>query len=83
MRPAVRPQLTGNRGRAHVTNGSTTVTYGKIQLRGQLRHWKYKHTFLVADIEANVLIGMDFLQVQQASICFKTGSLKIGNDVLV
>ena len=55
FRPALRDLLIAESGIAHVADGSTTKTYGNIELFGKLRHWRYTHSFLVADIREDLL----------------------------
>lgn len=74
--------LEEKRGLATVADGSSTSTYGRVTLKGKLRHFSYQHQFLVADVQEDVLIGLDFLQHYQASLCFKNAELSIGGSRL-
>ena len=82
FRPALKDLLISETGIAHVADGSTTRTYGYIEIFGKLRHWRYDHRFLVADIREDVLVGIDFLEQYQATINFRTAELQIGRHRL-
>ena len=75
FRGALRATMISEQGIAHVADGSTTQTFGYIDISGKLRHWRFDHRFLVADIREDVLIGIDFLERHQASINFRTAEL--------
>ena len=82
LRNNIRAHQKGAAGVARVADGSTTATHGEIELSGQLRHWKFTHNFLIADIQEDVLIGIDFLQTHGAALCFRTAELQIGDTKL-
>jgi len=79
MRRHIRDKLVANAGTAAVADGSRTRTYGTLAISGKLRHWNFSHTFLIADIAEDALLGLDFLQLFGASIDFRTAELRIGN----
>ena len=82
FRPGLKDLLISENGIAHVADGSTTKTYGYLEIFGKLRHWRYTHRFLVADIKEDVLIGIDFLEQYQATLNFRTAELQVGNHQL-
>lgn len=78
----MKSKLISKKGVATVADGSSTTTYGLVTLRGKLRHFKFEHQFLVADVQEDVLLGLDFLQHHQAGLCFKNAELSIGGNRL-
>ena len=75
--------LNSETGRLRLADGSFTGSLGTVQLDLQLGTGKdiWSHVMVVAEIEAPVVIGIDFLRKYQCSLSMKEESLTVGGIV--
>ena len=68
-------------GRLRLADGSATESLGTVQLDLQLGTGKdiWPHMMVVAEIEAPIVIGIDFLRKHQCTLSMKTESLTVGD----
>ena len=71
----IRSQLNAVSGSATAANGHAIPTHGWIRLRGRIRSQAIETDFLVADILEDAILGLDFLEREEAAISFKTAEL--------
>ena len=79
---ATRQQLEQVPGSARTANGQAVITHGYITLKGRLRHQPIQQRFLIAEITEDAILGMDFLQDNEAILNFKTAELGLGKHRL-
>ena len=73
-----RPALNHYTTRLKVANGQDIQTYGKVEIPITLINGKKLiHSFVVAEIDVPVIIGLDFLLDKVQKIDFEKGTLKI------
>ena len=75
--------LSRETGRLRLADGSVTGSLGTVQLDLQLGTGKdvWSHVMVVAEIEAPVVIGIDFLRKYQCTLSMKDESLTVGGTV--
>ena len=75
--------LSRETGRLRLADGSVTGSLGTVQLDLQLGTGKdvWSHVMVVAEFEAPVVIGIDFLRKYQCTLSMKDESLTVGGTV--
>ena len=77
--PTIREKLDAVPGSAQAANGDPIATHGWLPVKGRLRHYPLQYTFLVADVQEDVILGLDFLTHVDAIMDFRTAELVLGN----
>ena len=79
----VRAGLRAVSGSATAANGNSIPTHGWIKLKGRIRNQPIETDFMVADILEDAILGLDFLEKEEATISFKTAELTYRGKKLV
>jgi hypothetical protein len=77
----VKRSLTTAPSAAQTANGNPVATHGWITLKGRLRRHILMHTFLVADVSEDVILGIDFMTEAGAALDCRA-ELILGEDHL-
>ena len=77
-----RPQLTEEKGEYTGVDGRRLRIWGRMDVPLVFGHVKVWQSLLVADIDGEVLLGMDFLMNHQCSLDLKRGLVRVGKEEL-
>lgn len=77
-----RPILMDDSGEYAGVDGRRLRTYGRIESLMVFGHVQIHQSLLVAEVEGDVLLGMDFLTTHKCHLDIPRGTLKVGEELL-
>ena len=78
MSKSLRPELQGNNTPMKTADGSRLPDLGKVRLMVKVGSWEFEHSFIVAKLTNEGILGTDFLRMHGGRIDFANNKFYLG-----